>query len=189
MIKKVCIFGSYKDLKPETKEEIVHLGQMLAGNGITVISGGFGGVMEDISRGVKSAGGKTVGVTYYLRGKASYKKPNDYVDEEIVADSLSERIDIMLREADAFLVFPGGTGTLLELSTVLEYTNKGLMEPKPIILFSRFWEPLVSCLRNEPVYSKKIKSEGKIACCAELVTFVETAEECIKRLNELGITS
>ena len=183
MIKKVCVFGSYKDLKPEAKEQTIRLGQMLAKNGVTVISGGFGGVMEDISRGAKSAGGKTVGVTYYLNGKASYRKPNDYVDEEIVADSPSQRINIMLREADAFLVFPGGTGTLMELSTLLEYINKGLMAPKPIVLFGYFWEPLVSCLKSEPVYSKKIRSEGKIACCAELVAFAETAEECIEALK------
>lgn len=183
MISKVSVFGSYKDLKPETKQETVRLGKMLAEKGVTVVSGGFGGVMEDISRGAKSAGGRTIGVTHYLRGKAPYKKPNDFVDEEIVADSLTQRIDIMLKETDAFLVFPGGTGTMLELSTVLEYTNKGLMEPKPVILFSHFWEPLISCLRNEPVYSKKIKAEGKIVCCAELVAFVESAEECIERLN------
>jgi uncharacterized protein (TIGR00730 family) len=183
MTKKVCVFGSYKDLKPQTKDETVRLGQMLAEKGVTVVSGGFGGVMEDISRGAKSGGGKTIGVTYYLHGKAAYKKPNSFVDEEIVTDSLTQRIEVMLNQADAFLVFPGGTGTMLELSTVLEYTNKGLMEPKPIILFSHFWKPLIGCLKNEPVYSKKIKAEGKIACCAELVTFVETAEECIERLN------
>jgi uncharacterized protein (TIGR00730 family) len=183
MIKKVCVFGSYKDLKPEAKEETVQLGKKLAEKGITVLSGGFGGVMEDISKGAKSAGGKTIGVTYYLNDKASYKKPNCFVDEEIVANSLQERIDIMLKEADAFLVFPGGTGTMMELSTVLEYTNKGLMEPKPIILFSSFWEPLVSCLKDEPVYCKKINSKGKIVWCAELVTFAETAEECIKRIE------
>jgi Predicted Rossmann fold nucleotide-binding protein len=106
MTKKVCIFGSYKDLKPQTKEDTVRLGQMLAQNGITVMSGGFGGVMEDVSRGAKSAGGKTIGVTYYLNGKASRKKPNDFVDKEIVAGSLSERIEIMLREADAFFGVP-----------------------------------------------------------------------------------
>ena len=183
MISKVCVFGSYKDLKPQTKDETVRLGQMLAEKGVTVVSGGFCGVMEDISRGAKSAGGKTIGVTYYLHGKSAYKKPNDYVDEEIVTDSLTQRIEVMLNQADAFLVFPGGTGTMLELSTVLEYTNKGLMEPKPIILFSQFWKPLIGCLKNEPVYSKKIKAEGKVACCAELVTFVETAEECVKQLN------
>jgi uncharacterized protein (TIGR00725 family) len=109
MIKKVCIFGSYKDLTKETKEETVRLGKMLAEMGITVMSGGFGGAMEDISRGAKSAGGKTIGVTCYPWGREG-RKANEFVDEEVVATDFSERITFMLREADAFVVFPVGPG-------------------------------------------------------------------------------
>jgi len=183
MIKKVCIFGSYKDLSQETKEETVRLGKMLAQLGITVMSGGFGGTMEDISRGAKSAGGKTIGVTCYVWDKARYIKANEFIDEEIVADSLFRRIEVMLKEADAFVVFPGGTGTLLELSATLEHINKGLIEPKPIIVFGDFWKPVFSCLQNEPVFSKKIKNHHKISCCAELVTFVSTTDECVEKLK------
>jgi uncharacterized protein (TIGR00725 family) len=146
------------------------------------MSGGFGGTMGDISRGAKSAGGKTVGVTCYIWNNVRNLKANEFVDEEIVAESLSERIEIMLNKADAFVVFPGGTGTLLELSTALEYINKGLIEPKPIIIFGDFWKPVISCLQNEPLFNKN-KNNGKIACCAELVTFVNTTEECIKQLQ------
>ncbi len=181
MIEKVCVFGSYKDLSREKKEEAVRLGKMLAQMGITVMSGGFGGTMEDISRGAKSAGGKTIGVTCYLWGKAPCKKANEYIDKEIAADSLPERIGIMLREADAFVVFPGGTGTLLELSAALEYINKGLMAPKSIIMLGDFWKPVLSCLQNEPVFSKKVNAG--ISCCAELVTFVNTIDECVERLK------
>ena len=180
MIRKVCIFGSYKDLSQETKEEIVRLGKMLAQLGVTVMSGGFGGTMEDISRGAKSAGGKTVGVTCYVWDKDRYTKANAFIDDEIVADSLLERIEVMLKEADAFVVFPGGTGTLLELSATLEHINKGLIEPKPIIVFGDFWKPVFSCLKNEPVFSKKTKNARKISCCAELVTFVSTIDECVE---------
>jgi uncharacterized protein (TIGR00730 family) len=182
MIKKVCIFGSYKDLSRKTKEEIVRLGKMLAQSGITVMSGGFGGTMEDISRGAKSAGGKTVGVTCYLWGKARYKGANKFIDEEVVAGSLPERIEFMLREADAFVVFPGGTGTLLELAATLEYINKGLIKPKPIIILGDFWKPVVSCLKNEPLFNKKTEND-EITCCAELVTFVNTADECVELLK------
>jgi uncharacterized protein (TIGR00730 family) len=181
MIKKVCFFGSYKDLSKETKEEIVRLGRMLAQRGITVISGGFGGTMEDISRGAKSAGGKTIGVTCYLWDKPWTRKANDFVDEEIVADSLSQRINIMIKEADAFVVLPGGTGTLLELSTALECINKGLIEPKPIIMLGDFWKPIVSCLENEPAFSQKLK----VSCCADLVTFVNTVDECVEQLGSM----
>lgn len=183
MIEKVCIFGSYKDLSLETKEEILGLGKTLAQNGITVMSGGFGGTMEDISRGAKSAGGKTIGVTCYIWEKDRYTKANEFIDQEIVADNLLDRIQIMIKQADAFVVFPGGTGTLLELSATLEHINKGLIEPKPVIIFGDFWKPVVSCLKNEPVFSKKIKNHNKISCCKELVTFVNTTDECIKKLN------
>jgi uncharacterized protein (TIGR00730 family) len=181
MTKKVCVFGSYKDVTPQTKQEIVRLGKMLAERGITVMSGGFGGTMEDISRGAKSAGGKTVGVTCYPWGKERDKRANEFVDEEIVAKDFHERIAIMLGEADAFVVFPGGTGTLMELAAALEYVNKGLMEPKPIVLLGSFWKPVVSCLQTEPVFSKKLT--GRAACCAELVTFAETADDCIKQIT------
>ncbi|PVX24156.1 MAG: hypothetical protein CW716_10650, partial [Candidatus Bathyarchaeum sp.] len=146
-------------------------------------SGGFGGTMEDISRGAKSAGGKTIGVTCYVWDKGRYTKANEFIDEEIVADSLLERIDIMVKEADAFVVFPGGTGTLLELSTTLEHINKGLIEPKPIIILGDFWKPVFSCLNDEPVFSKKIKANCKISCCTELVTFVSTIDECVEKLE------
>ena len=185
MTKKVCIFGSYKDLSQETKDEIVRLGKTLAQKGITVMSGGFGGTMEDISRGAKSAGGKTIGVTCYVWDKARYTKANEFIDEEIVADSLRERIDIMVKEADAFVVFPGGTGTLLELSTTLEYINKGLIEPKPIIIFGYFWKPVFSCLNDEPVFSKKLRDSCEISCCVELVAFVSTIDECVEKLEQL----
>jgi uncharacterized protein (TIGR00730 family) len=184
MIKKVCIFGSYKELNKENKEEIVCLGKQLAQMGITVMSGGFGGTMEDISRGAKSAGGKTIGVTCYLWSSKRYKKPNEFIDEEIIAKSLPERIEIMLKEADAFVVFPGGTGTLLELSTALEYINKGLMVPKSIIAVGDYWKPAVSCLKNEPIFSKEIKNNQGPVCCSELVTFVSSIEECIEKLNK-----
>ncbi|MDD5281856.1 MAG: LOG family protein [Candidatus Omnitrophica bacterium] len=183
MIKKVCIFGSYKDLSKKEKAEIIRLGKMLAQRGITVISGGFGGTMEDISRGAKSAGGKTIGVTWYKWEKPIYKTANAFIDEEIVADSLFERIDIMLKKADAFVVLPGGTGTLLELSSVLEHLNKGLVDHKPIIMLGDFWKPALTCLKKEPVLSERIRSKRKISCCNELVTFVKTVDECIKKLR------
>jgi uncharacterized protein (TIGR00730 family) len=183
MIKKVCIFGSCKDLSQETKEEIFRLGKILAQMGVTVMSGGFGGTMEDISRGAKSAGGKTVGVTCYVWDKGLYTKANEFVDEEVVADSLFERIDVMLKEADAFVVFPGGTGTMLELSATLEHINKGLIEPKPVIVFGTFWKPVFSCLENEPIFSKKTKNACNLSCCAGLVTFVNTIDECVEKLK------
>ena len=183
MVKKVCIFGSYKDLSKKEKEEIVRLGKLLAQQGAIVISGGFGGTMEDVSRGAKLAGGKTIGVTWYKWEKPIYNKANAFIDEEIVADSLFERIDIMIKKADAFIVLPGGTGTLLELSAVLEHLNKGLLDPKPIIMLGNFWKPALTCLKKEPVLSEKTRNKRKVSYCNELVTFVKNIDECIDKLR------
>ena len=73
MNKTICAFGSYKGL--DNREDIVRVGQLLAEKGYTVISGGFSGTMEDISKGAKSAGGKTIGITYYK--KSTYAKKHD----------------------------------------------------------------------------------------------------------------
>jgi hypothetical protein len=184
MIKKVCIFGSYKDLSTKEKKEVARLGKLLAEKGLTVISGGFGGTMEDISRGAKFAGGKTIGVTWYKWEKPIYSRANPFIDKEIVASTLFRRIDIMLKKADAFIVLPGGTGTLLELAAVLEHLNKGLIEPKPIIMLGNFWKAALTCLNKEPVLSEKIRKLGKVSCCNELVTFAKNVDECIKKLNK-----
>ena len=60
-MKRVCIFGSYKELGKKDKENIVTLGRLLAEKGFEVISGGFGGTMEHISKGAKAGGGKQAG--------------------------------------------------------------------------------------------------------------------------------
>jgi uncharacterized protein (TIGR00730 family) len=183
MVKSVCVFGSYKDLSKKQKQEVIRLGRLLAQKGITVISGGFGGTMEDISRGAKSAGGKTIGVTWYKWEKPIYKTANAFIDKEIIAECLFERISIMLEKADAFIVLPGGTGTLLELAAALEHLNKGLIAPKPIIMLGNFWKPALACLKNEPVLSKITRAKRKAFCCSELVTFARNLDECIKKLR------
>jgi uncharacterized protein (TIGR00730 family) len=184
-IKSVCIFGSYKDLSPAEKSEIVRLGKLLAEKGIEIISGGFGGTMEDISRGAKSAGGKTIGVTFYRWGTPKYRAANKYIDEEIIADNLWERIGIMLDKSDAFIVFPGGTGTLLELAAVMEHINKGLIDPKPIIAIGEFWKPVLQRLKNEPVFIESLKQKYHLTCCAELVTFVDTVDAAVEKCMNL----
>ncbi len=184
-MKKVCVFGSYKNLSRKEKRNTVKLGRLLAEKGFVVMTGGFGGTMEDVSRGAKEAGGKTIGVTYYKwRGKA-HKKPNKYVDEEIKTENIFRRIEIMAKNADAFIVLPGGTGTLLELAACLELVNKGLMRPKYIIAIGDFWKSAVQKLIREPVLSAKARSALKAGSCRELIMFVATPEQAVKELLRL----
>ncbi len=68
------------------------------------------------------------------------------------------------------------------MSAILEHVNKGLIEAKQIVVLGEFWKPVLSCLQNEPVFSKKLKSDCEISCCAELVTFVNTTDECVEKI-------
>ena len=189
MQKRACVFGSYKDLSKKEKENIVKLGRLLADKGFEVVSGGFGGTMEDISKGAKEAGGKTIGVTYSRLEAllpdsmpAYRREPNKYIDQEIKTQNIFERINAMLVCSDAFIVLPGGTGTLLELAACLEHINKGLMKPKPIIALGNFWKDALEKLAGEPILSEEARSARNALSCRDLVTFADTAEEAIEKL-------
>ena len=183
MKKRVCVFGSYKDLGKKEKEDVVKLGKLLAEGGCDVVSGGFGGTMEDISKGAKNGGGKTIGVTFYKGKKILLRGANKYIDEEIETENLFERISVMMKISDAFIVLPGGTGTLLELAACLEHVNKGLMKPKPIIAFGDFWKNITERLSGEPVLSEEARSRFSALSCRDLVTFVKTPEEAVAKIK------
>ena len=167
MPKTVCVFGSYKKLNGKNREDILKLGKLLAEKGFIVISGGFGGTMEDVSRGAKEAGGKTIGVTYYKQSDST-KSANKFIDEEIRTENIFERITTMMKKSDAFIVLPGGTGTLLELAAVAEHINKGMMDPKPVIALGKFWKPVMDSLIDNPI--------------SGLIKFADTPEEIASSL-------
>jgi len=183
MPKRVCVFGSYKSLPGKKQSDILRLGRLLAERGFEVITGGFGGTMEDISKGAKEAGGKTIGVTYYKRSDIANKKANSYIDQEIVAKDIFHRIETMIRKSSAFIVLPGGTGTLLELAACLECVNKGIITPKPIIALGEFWKDVAERLSGEAVLSKEARSAFSASSCRDLITFVNTPEEAIEKIE------
>ena len=181
-MKKICVFGTYKNLVGKEKEAIVGLGRYLAENGAVVVSGGFGGIMEDVSRGAKSAGGKTIGVTYYKDRNASGKSANPFVDDEIATADIFERIRVMINISDGFIILQGGTGTLLELAAVLEHINKGMIPPKPIVAVGDFWKGAVDNLRREKVLNMDAKIRLNAEDCSALVAFVKDADEAPKKI-------
>jgi uncharacterized protein (TIGR00730 family) len=126
-------------------KEIEDIGKAIAGFGWRVCSGGYGGTMEAISKGVKSAGGKTIGVS--VDGWAA--KQNRYIDEEIKAINLMERILKLINIADAYIVFKGGTGTLVEISVALELMNKKAMKEKPVIFYGNTWMNVIETLKQD----------------------------------------
>jgi hypothetical protein len=143
--KIVTVFGSSRPKAgDEAYEEARELGRLLAQRGFAVCSGGFGGVMEGVSRGAKEAGGKTYGVT-----AAFFKrKTNAWVDTEIRLETWDARLFELIRLADGFAVCKGGTGTLAELAVVWEMLNKSVMAEKPIAAVGDFWRPILDRVRE-----------------------------------------
>jgi uncharacterized protein (TIGR00730 family) len=143
--KVITVFGSSRPRAGEAHyDEARHLGAALASQGFVVCSGGYGGVMEAVSRGAKEAGGRTLAVTAkFFRARA-----NEWVDEEVRVGTWQERLFELIRRGRGYVVCPGGTGTLVELSIVWEMINKGVMRKKPVVSLGSFWAPVIECVRG-----------------------------------------
>lgn len=141
----ITVFGSSRPREDHADYvEARALGRSLGEAGFSVCSGGYGGVMEAVSRGAKDAGVKTYGVT------AEFFKPkaNAWIDTEIRVKSWQERLFELVRVADGFVACKGGTGTLVELAVVWEMLNKSVIAGKPMVILGDFWTPILDRVRE-----------------------------------------
>lgn len=142
----VTVFGSSRPRAGDADyEEARALGSTLAKHGFAVCSGGYGGVMEAVSRGAKEAGGKTYGVTAEFFKVA---RLNPWIDVELRKQTWEERLFELIRMAQGFVACKGGTGTLVELAVVWEMLNKSVMSGKPFAVLGDFWLPILERVRE-----------------------------------------
>jgi len=143
--KVITVFGSSRPT-PADKDYIsaYKLGKGLANAGFDICSGGYFGIMEAVSKGAFTNGGRTIGVTLPVFGS----KPNEYLTEEIGCLNLFERVEKLISLAEGYVIYPGGTGTLVELAFVWELLNKGLMNNKPVIVTGGFWDKFVGYMNE-----------------------------------------
>ena len=141
----VTVFGSAAPRRGEQLYETARqVGAGLARLGLTVCNGGYGGTMEATARGAREAGGHTIGITCRALGRPG---ANAYIREVIETTTLTERLETLLRLGRAYVVLPGGTGTLAELALCWEMRNKGLIEAaRPLVLLGDWWRPVVDCV-------------------------------------------
>lgn len=141
----VTVFGSSRPVAGDAHYvEALELGAALAAKGLAVCSGGYGGVMEAVSRGAKENGGRTLAVT------AEFFKSsvNQWVEEEIRVRTWQERLFKLVERGHGYVACPGGTGTLVELAVVWEMLNKGAMKRKPLVVLGDFWQPIIERVRE-----------------------------------------
>ena len=120
----------------------------LVGKGFGVITGGGPGIMEAGNKGAHEAGGKSVGLNIVLPHE---QHSNPYIDSDksINFDYFYIRKTMFTRYAQGFIAFPGGFGTLDELSEALTLMQTSKIAQFPIVMFgSEFWNPLVGWFKN-----------------------------------------
>jgi uncharacterized protein (TIGR00730 family) len=144
---RVAVFGS-GTLAPGTPgfDFGVRLGAALARAGATVVTGGYRGAMEAVSRGATEAGGAAIGVTvdlYERRGPA-----NPFLTERVHMRDLHERLRWLITNCDAFVVLPGSIGTLTELFLTWTLVSAGARPPAPIVLLGDGWRDVMARLRQ-----------------------------------------
>ncbi|HEV3253809.1 MAG TPA: LOG family protein [Candidatus Acidoferrales bacterium] len=141
----VTVFGSSRPREGDAHyEQARELGRLLAARGFLVCSGGYGGVMEAVSRGAKEAHGRTLAVTAEFFAASA----NAWVDEEIRVRTWEERLFELIRRGEGYVACPGGTGTLVELAVAWEMLNKNVMAGKPLVALGEFWRPIIERVRE-----------------------------------------
>jgi uncharacterized protein (TIGR00730 family) len=148
MARAITIFGGSR-VQPGSSEYVAaqRLGAELASHGFSVVTGGYNGIMEAVSRGAKEAGGRVIGVTVEVI--ASRLAPNEYLDQEIQTAALLERIDKLIELGSGYVVLPGGSGTFVELGAVWNLAFLGALHGKPIVVVGRGWERVIRTMLEE----------------------------------------
>jgi uncharacterized protein (TIGR00730 family) len=177
----VSIFGSART-KPDDpyyqKAEL--LARRLAEAGFGVITGGGPGIMEAGNKGASEAGGQSVGMNIHLPFE---QKPNPYANISIDYKYFFTRKVMFVKYAMAYVIFPGGFGTIDELFEALTLIQTKRIKPFPVILMgSEYWKGLVDWLRKTMLHDNKIS-----AADLELFQIIDDPEEAVRHIQKYVI--
>ncbi|WP_041353941.1 LOG family protein [Nitratiruptor sp. SB155-2] len=132
-MKVATTFGASKaDQDSYEYEEGIALGRFLTQQGFLVKCGGYGGLMEAVSKGVYEAGGTCIGIG--LEAFDRYRPPNPYLSKKILAKTLYERLELLIEGSELFVAQRGSIGTLNEIFMVTALKYGGLKPDIRIVL-------------------------------------------------------
>lgn len=177
----VSIFGSARVSQDSAEyRRAYELARALSLAGFSVITGGGPGVMEAANKGAYDAGGESVGMNISLPLE---QRPNPYIKTFINFRYFFVRKVMFVKYSRAFIIMPGGFGTLDELfeSVTLIQTQK--IQPFPVILVGRdFWAPLVSWIEDKLVSARLISPVD-----SDILKVVDSTEEVLTILRYIRI--
>ena len=183
----VSIFGQLKNCvtvygSARFKEDHPHytlarsMGKALAENGFTVMTGGGPGVMEAANRGAKEGGGLSLGCNIKLPFE---QKLNPYVDEKIEFEFFFTRKVILRKNSVAYVLMPGGFGTMDEIFEVFTLLQTGKLPSRPVVCMGvRYWKHLGSFLRETMLEAGTISASD-----LDLALVTDSIDEAIEHIK------
>ena len=183
----VTIYGSARlspddELYAQTEEIARRLGEM----GFSIITGGGPGVMEAANKGALRGGATSVGLNIELPQEQAY---NAYTTKSITFNHFFARKVMLVKYATAFIIIPGGLGTLDELTEVLTLIQTHKMKPFPVILFnSSYWKGFLDWLQSSVLARGFIleKDLDLLRICDETDTVIETVQRWHTKQEIIG---
>jgi hypothetical protein len=174
----VTIFGSAR-VKPDHAQyqQARETARLLGEAGFSIITGGGPGLMEAANRGARDAGALSIGCNIELPFEQSI---NEYVDVAINFRYFFVRKTMFVKYAEAFIIFPGGLGTLDELSEALTLIQTGKIRDFPVVLVgSDYWKGFLDWVRVTMLGEGKISPED-----LDLMIVTDTPEEACRIVLE-----
>ena len=176
----VTIFGSARTQPGTTYYELARrMGSECAKLGFTVITGGGPGIMEAGNRGAFEAGGRSIGINIQLPHEQS---GNPYVNRSVAMHYFFTRKTILVKYSYAFIVLPGGAGTLDEMFETMTLIQTRKIRNFPIILMGRdYWQPLMD-------FVYQMAEAGTInPDDPDLIFFTDDPEEAIAHIHRHAV--
>ena len=154
----VSVFGSARTAEDnEYYQAAVETGKLLAEAGFEVITGGGPGIMEAANRGAHQAGKVSVGCNIELPFE---QKPNPYLTKSLTFKYFFVRKTVFIKYSNAYIIFPGGFGTLDELFEALTLIQTRKIRNFPVVMFgSQYWRGLLGWITSTMLHEKNINSE------------------------------
>lgn len=172
----VTVFGSARFTEGNEYYELAReVGRRIAGLGLVTMTGGGPGIMEAANRGARDAGGRSIGCNIELPLE---QQPNPYLDKWITFRYFFVRKVMLVKYSYAFVVLPGGFGTLDELFEALTLVQTRKILGFPVVLMGvSYWQPLVDFMRNT------LAANGTIdAADIELLTLTDSPEAAMEQV-------
>lgn len=173
----VTIYGSAR-VKPEDEQyaKTEQIARRLGEIGFSIITGGGPGLMEAANKGARAAGVKSVGVNIELPEE---QVPNIYTTLTLTFSHFFVRKVLLVKYATAFIIMPGGLGTLDEVTEVLTLIQTHKIKPFPVILFnSNYWAGFLEWLRTDTLANGYISEEDLhlLRVCDETEEVIEAVQ-------------